>query len=290
MSSNEGSFFMHVMFRFGMQYNSVHRAMWWLWGDGQRGKAHVGKPLGAGFQILFTLLLVLVLVNRGGAAEDTHPAAEAPSIVEGHAAETDSHGVGNAHGATENLGHGDMGHGDMGHGDAGPNLENPAEFRGDMAIYTFVVFILLLAILGKIAWPAITAALEERERNIEENIAAATAKHEEARRLLAEHEAKLAEASGEVRELMDEARRDAEHAKAQIVEEAKQAASAERDRAIREVDMATEAAMQRLAETSANLAVDLASKVVRTNVTKDQQSQLVRDALAQLAQSSPSDN
>ena len=137
----------------------------------------------------------------------------------------------------------------MGHGDAGPNLENPAEFRGDMAIYTLVVFLLLLAILGKFAWPAITAALEERERNIEENIAAAAAKHEEAKRLLAEHEARLAETSGEVRELLEEARRDADRTKAQIVEEAKQAAGLERDRAIREVDMATESAMQRLAET-----------------------------------------
>jgi F-type H+-transporting ATPase subunit b len=280
------------MFRFGMQYNSVPQAMGWLWADGLRGKAQVGKPLGAGLQILFTLLLALVLVNRGSAAEDTHPAADASSVVEEDAAETDSHGVGNspAHDATGDMGHGDMGHGDMGHGDAGPNLENPAEFRGDMAIYTFVVFLLLLTILGKFAWPAITAALEERERNIEENIAAAAAKHEEAKRLLAEHEARLAETSGEVRELLEEARRHAERTKAQIVEEAKQAAGLERDRAIREVDMATEAAMQRLAETSANLAVDLAGKVVRTNITQDQQSQLVRDALARLAQSSPSDN
>jgi F-type H+-transporting ATPase subunit b len=232
------------------------------------------RPGFAGIQMLLALLLALTLANRGSAAE------EGQDVVDGRAAEAAYHEGGDSHGAAH----------DLGHGDAGPNLENAAEFRGDMAIYTFVVFLLLLAILGKFAWPAITAALEERERNIEENIAAAAAKHEEAKKLLAEHEARLAETSGEVRELMEEARRDAERAKAQILVEAKKAASAERDRAIREVDMATEAAMQRLAETSANLAVDLAGKVVRTHITSDQQSQLVRDALARLAKSSPSDN
>ncbi len=167
---------------------------------------------------------------------------------------------------------------------------SPMTFDPDLAIFSAVVFLLLLAILGKFAWPTITAALEEREKRIEDNITAAAAKHEEAKQLLAEHEAKLAEASGEVRELLEEARRDAEHTKSQIVDEAKKAAAAERDRAIREVDLAADAAMKRLAETSANLAVDLAGKVVRTNITADQQSQLVRDALAQLNQLSPSNN
>ncbi len=231
-------------------------------------------PVVAGFQMLLALLLVLTLASRGSAAE------ESQGLVDGHAAEAVLHDGGDSHGATQ----------DLGHGDAGPNLENAAEFRGDMAIYTFIVFLLLLAILGKFAWPAITAALEERERNIEGNIAAAAAKHEEAKELLAAQEARLAETSGEMRELMEEARRDAGRAKAQILVEAKKAASAERDRAIHEVDMATEAAMQRLAETSANLAVDLAGKVVRTHITQDQQSQLVRDALARLAQSSPSES
>ena len=65
---------------------------------------------------------------------------------------------------------------------------------------------------------------------------------------------------------------------------------AERDRAVRDVERAADQAMLSLAETSANLAVDLASKVVRQNVTADQQAELVRDALSQLALSEPSEN
>ena len=86
------------------------------------------------------------------------------------------------------------------------------------------MFLLLFAILSKFAWPQIAAAIDERERKIADDIAAAAEKHEEAKRLLAEHEAKLAAAAGEVRALLDEARRDAEHTKNSIVAEARKAA------------------------------------------------------------------
>jgi F-type H+-transporting ATPase subunit b len=100
----------------------------------------------------------------------------------------------------------------------------------------------------------------------------------------------LAGAADEVRALLEEARRDAEHTKSQILAEAKKAADAERDRAVQDIKRAADNELKSLAETSANLAVDLAAKVVRQNVTADQQAQLVRDALSQLAISEPSEN
>jgi len=186
--------------------------------------------------------------------------------------------------------HDDHAHHDLGHGNAGKDLENVAEFRTDLALYTFTVFMLLLGILGKMAWPTISSALLEREKRIEGNIADAEALHVEAKNMLAQHEAKLAMAADEVRELLDEARRDAEHTKTQIIAEAKQLAGEERDRAVRDVDLAAERAMHKLVETSANMAVDLAGQVVKQNITPDQQASLVREALAKLASSSPSEN
>jgi F-type H+-transporting ATPase subunit b len=179
---------------------------------------------------------------------------------------------------------------DLGHGNAGADLENVAEFRSDLAIYTFVVFCLLLLMLGYFAWPKISEALLERERRIEQNIADAAAKHEEAKRLMIEHEARLAGAAAEVRALLEEARRDAEHAKGQILAEAKQAADAERERSLRDVERAKDAALKSMAEASASLVVELAGKVVRQNITAEQQSQLVREALGKLSKLSPSKN
>lgn len=167
---------------------------------------------------------------------------------------------------------------------------NPLAVDPDLAIWTGVVFLLLLFVLNKFAWPQISAALLDREKRIEGNIAAAEAMQAQAKQLLAQHEAKLATAADEVRALLEEARRDAEHTKTQIVAEAKKAADTERDRAIRDVERAADHAMKDLAETSANLAVELAGKVVRQNITPDQQSQLVRDALTTLTDIQPSKN
>ena len=179
---------------------------------------------------------------------------------------------------------------DASHGGEHGGEPNPLAVDLDLAIWTGVVFALLFFVLSKFAWPQISAALEEREKRIEGNIAAAQGKHEEAKLLLAQHEAKLATAADEVRALLEEARRDAEYTKAQILVEAKQAAEVERDRAVRDIQRAADNELKSLAEKSADLAVDLASQVVRQNISADQQAQLVRDALSKLVITEPSEN
>ena len=194
------------------------------------------------------------------------------------------------HASEGNEEHGGDSHVDASDHGTGGGDPNPLAFDIDLAICTAVVFALLLFVLGKAAWPQISTALDEREKRIEGNIADAAAKHEDAKQLLAEHEAKLAKAADEVRELLEEARRDAEHTKSEIIAEAKKAADLERDRALRDVERAADTALKSLAESSANLAIDLAGKVVKQNISADQQAQLVRDALSSLAASSPSNN
>ena len=167
---------------------------------------------------------------------------------------------------------------------------NPLAFDPDLAIFTGIVFLLLFLILSKFAWPQISAALLERERNIEGQIAAANAKHEEAKRLYAEHEARLAAAAGEVRALLEEARRDADHTRKRIESEGHQAAQDELARAIREIERAKDGAIQELAKTSANVAVELARKVVQERITPDEHSSLIREALGRLAAMNPGKN
>ncbi|NOZ39472.1 MAG: F0F1 ATP synthase subunit B [Planctomycetes bacterium] len=229
-------------------------------------------------QGLLMVAVVLLLTSGPVHAEESAHDSQAETVTQ----EADDHASGDAH--ADAHAH------DPGHGNAGASLEDPGELRADLAIYTFVVFLLLLALLGKLAWPSIAAALVEREKRIEGNIAAAEAMQAEAKNMLAQHEAKLATAADEVRELLEEARRDAEHTKTQIIAEAKQLAGQERDRAVRDVDLAAERAMHKLVETSANMAVDLAGQVVKQNITPDQQAALVREALSKLASSSPSEN
>lgn len=160
---------------------------------------------------------------------------------------------------------------------------NPLIIDPDLAIWTAIIFGILLLVLWKFAWGPIITALDAREQRVLDHLAAAEAKHEEAKGLLAAHEARLAMAKDEVREMLEEARRDAEVTKATIVAEADAAAKARQDRALREIDLARDGAVRQLAETSANLAVDLAGKVVKQNLSADQQAALVREATTRLA-------
>ncbi len=188
------------------------------------------------------------------------------------------------HGSADHADHSASGHA------ASASSGNPLVVDPDLAIWTAIVFLCLLAVLRKFAWGPIVEALDAREKTVQDHLAAAEAKHEEAKGLLAAHEARLATAKDEVREMLEEARRDAEVTKTQIVGEADAAAKAHRDRAVREIDQARDGAVRQLAETSANLAVDLASRVVKQNLTVEQQADLVRDATSKLASSSPSNN
>jgi F-type H+-transporting ATPase subunit b len=223
----------------------------------------------------------LIAILMGSGVAYAQPKADDETSAKAEGSEAATHEGGDAHAAG--------GH-ELGHGDASSAMESMTEVRTDLAIFTFAVFVCLFALLGTLAWPKISAALIEREKRIEGAIADAAAKHEEAKRLLAEHEAKLAGAAAEVKAMLDEARRDAEVTKAEIVAEARAAAKAEHDRAKRDIDVALDSATKHMAETSANLAVELAGKVIRETINPAKAQELVREALTKLSATTPSRN
>ncbi|MEX2114395.1 MAG: F0F1 ATP synthase subunit B [Pirellulales bacterium] len=170
------------------------------------------------------------------------------------------------------------------------NSSDPLSADPDLALFTLLVFVILMVVLGKFAWKPIIEALERREQGIAGHIAEAQRNHDEAKALLVQYEQKLALAANEVRELLDEARRDAEHTKQSILTEAKAGAEAERARALHEIEAATDAALKSLAERSAQLAVDLAGKILQTKLTPADHQRLIQDAMAKFPESTPSAN
>ena len=125
--------------------------------------------------------------------------------------------------------HDDHGHGpEIGHnlpaGVSQQAFESPAWFQTDLALWTLAVFAVLLFLLTKFAWKPIMEGIEKREQGIADTIAATHRAHDDARQMLASYERRLAEASDEVRGLLEEARRDAEATKQAIVTEARKAA------------------------------------------------------------------
>jgi len=167
---------------------------------------------------------------------------------------------------------------------------DPAAWRSDLALWSFVVFLLLLAILTKFAWGPISAALDKREQSIADNIASAQRAADDAKAIIAQYEAKLAGAAEQVQAMIDEARRDAESTKQQILTEAKVASQAEQDRALREIRTAADSAVRELAVKGADLATELAGKMLRAQMSKADHARLVQETVANFVAASPSAN
>lgn len=203
-----------------------------------------------------------------------------------HADDAESHSKGgDDHAEEHGEDHGDHGHHDphdLGHSNAGVQQEDPSEWKADLAIWTFVVFICLLALLGKFAWGPIMDGLEKREASIAAMIDEAKESAENAAKQLQNYEAKLAAAGEEARELVAQARKDAEAAGERIKVEAQEAAQRERERAVADIEAAKNGALHELNEKSVDLAVQLAGQIVRRELKSDDHSQLIREALDKL--------
>jgi F-type H+-transporting ATPase subunit b len=156
-------------------------------------------------------------------------------------------------------------------------------FRGDLTVWTAVVFLVVLAILYKTAWGPISEGLQKRENEIAAQIAEAQRKNDEARQLLVDYEKKLSAAQDEVRSLVEQGRRDAEKIGQQLLEKAREEAGIERQRAVQQIESATLAALKELAERSATLAVDLAGKIVGARLQASDHSRLIEQAVAEFS-------
>jgi len=152
----------------------------------------------------------------------------------------------------------------------------------DLAIWSMVVFLLLVLVLKKYAWGPILEGLKRREEGIAHALTEAALAKEEASKLRRELSAELAKAHDQVREIMEEARRDAQATADAIVSKGKAEIQTERDRLRREMETARDQALQELWAQSAELATLISTKALRRNIGADDHRRLVQDAIGEL--------
>ncbi|GAB5404367.1 MAG: hypothetical protein Aurels2KO_25980 [Aureliella sp.] len=189
--------------------------------------------------------------------------------------------------------HGDSHSGDHASHDTDPTHANMSdagaslvEFRTDMAFFSAVVFLLLMAGLFVFAWKPIMEGLAKREKRIAGNIQKAEQDAAAAEAKLAEYSAKLAAANEEAQELVATARKDAEATGQKIVAAAQEEAVAQQKRAADEIESAKRVALNELAGQSTNLAMSVAGRVVGREVNAGDHNTLIEEMLSKL----PSNN
>ena len=211
-------------------------------------------------------LLAVPVVGSLGWAQDGDDAGGAPSEVNSTVDETgsDDH--------SEHI------------GAKGVDM-SPAALSKDLAFWTLIVFAGLLVLLKKFAWGPITEALDQREASIRQNIADAEASRLKAERMLAEHEEKLAAVQEEVREIIAEAKRDAESTRQSILDDARKDAEATRERAVQDIEQARDVALKELFDAAAERVADATEQVLGRSLNSGDQQRLIDDALSQFSSS-----
>jgi F-type H+-transporting ATPase subunit b len=181
----------------------------------------------------------------------------------------------------------DGGHGDAAGGEAhgGDHGESFGLLTIDTmtAISTIVVFVALLAVLGKVAWKPVQDMLVQREQFIENSLRTAKTEREDAQELLAKYTEQIQKAREEASVIVEEGRRDAEAVKRRIEEETRANADAMTERAKRDIEIARDTAVKSLYDLTAKLATDVAGRIIEKELTASDHERLVKDSINELA-------
>jgi F-type H+-transporting ATPase subunit b len=153
---------------------------------------------------------------------------------------------------------------------------------GGLMLWTLLIFAVLLVILSRFAFKPILAAVEARERSLQEAIDSARRDRDEAARLLAEQRARLEEAHSEAQRLIAEGRAAADRLRQQMLEEAKQQQQEMLERARREIETERANALEDLRRGTIDLAIAAAERVIERNLDAAANREIVERFLASL--------
>jgi F-type H+-transporting ATPase subunit b len=141
-----------------------------------------------------------------------------------------------------------------------------------LLFWMLVTFGFLLFILTKFAWKPILGMIKEREKTIEESLNEANKARAEMSQLVARNEELLNQAKEERNKILHDAKEAAERVKADIMVKAQKEAEEKIQSAFREIDIQKRAAIAEVKNSVGLMALDIAEKVLRSELkTNDQQ-------------------
>lgn len=161
-------------------------------------------------------------------------------------------------------------------------------FAGDFgnAIWTLVIFGLLLFVLGKFAWGPILSALQKREAFIRDSLSQAKQDRLDAEARLKELEQRLSLAREEASGIVEEGRRDAEVVKRKIEADARKEADVMIGQAKREIGLARDGAVEELYGLTARLATEVASRIIGKEIDAAGHERLINESIEELGRTS----
>ena len=151
-----------------------------------------------------------------------------------------------------------------------------------LMIWTLLAFGITLFVLNKVAFPRIAEALDKRRKAIEDSIESANQAKREADELLEEYRARLREAREQADDIVVRARKAAEG----LGDEAKAAATKQREELMaatrRDIEAETRRALEEIRKEVADLTLIATEKVTRKSLTPEDHRRLIEEALGEV--------
>jgi F-type H+-transporting ATPase subunit b len=167
---------------------------------------------------------------------------------------------------------------------AAEHAESPSVFNlaGNVSFWTVIIFLLLLFILSKFAFPAILGYAAAREKRIQDALDQAQRDREESTRALEEQRQLLARSREESQAMVSEAQKTAERVRKDILEKARAEQEEMLARAKREIEDERLRAVESLRREAVDLAVAAASKLVEKRLDSQEDRRIVTEFLSRV--------
>ena len=167
-------------------------------------------------------------------------------------------------------------------GEVGGHVASPFDINSGVIIWTVVIFLILLAVLWRLGYPALLRMVEERERRIQKQLDDAEKANAEAQRLLEEHKKQIAAAHNQAQEILAKAKAVSQKERETLLAKAREEYDALLNRARKDIDAEKDKAILALRREAVDLSIAAASRVIEANLDTDANRKLVTEFLESL--------
>ena len=151
-----------------------------------------------------------------------------------------------------------------------------------LMIWTLVCFAITFFVLRKYAFGPIQRVIDERRERIRRTLEEADTARDEARRLLEEHRALVAQARGDAESILAEARRVADAQRERVREETEADRQRRLEETRRQIEAETQRALEQIRAEVAELTLIATAKVTGKVLDQSDQRRLIDEAIGEL--------
>ena len=149
-------------------------------------------------------------------------------------------------------------------------------------IWTILTFLVLVGLLARFAWRPLMEALDRRHATIAKSLEDAQRARQELERLQRESTQMMATARAEAEAIVSRSRSDADALREELKQKARAEAAAIVKNAERQIQLETARAVQQIRQEAVDLSVAIASKILRRQVSKEDNEGLIEETLKQV--------